>query len=185
MQILAVDLGTDLVPALGLGTEPPEPGTMDQPPRPKNKRLLDLPLLLRAYCFLGPIEAIAGMAGFFFIYFEHGWKPGLTMADSGAIYAAATTMSLAAIVATQIGNVFACRTDRESVFRAGIFANKLVLWGIATELAIVSVLVYAPPLQRIFGLAPLTIKEWGLLFMFPPILLLMEEARKRIVRRSS
>ncbi len=183
MQILAVDLGTDLVPALGLGTEPPEPGTMDQPPRPRDKRLLDLPLFLRAYCFLGPIEAVAGMAGFFFIYFEHGWRPGLAMADSGAIYITATTMSLAAIVASQIGNVFACRTDRESVFRAGIFANRLVLWGIATELAIVTALVYAPPLQRIFGLAPLTIKEWGFLFIFPPILLLLEEGRKRIERK--
>lgn len=43
MQILAVDLGTDMVPALGLGAEPPEPGVMDKPPRPRNKRLLDIP----------------------------------------------------------------------------------------------------------------------------------------------
>jgi P-type Ca2+ transporter type 2C len=123
------------------------------------------------------------MAGFFFIYVEHGWRPGLAMADSGVIYITATTMSLAAIVASQIGNVFACRTDRESIFRTGFFANKLVLWGIATELAIISALVYAPPLQRIFGLAPLTIKEWAFLFIFPPILLLLEEGRKRIERK--
>jgi Ca2+-transporting ATPase len=185
MQILAVDLGTDLVPALGLGTEPPEPGTMDQPPRPRNKRLLDLPLLFRSYCFLGPIEAAACMAGFFFIYVEHGWRPGLAMADSGVLYVTATTMSLAGIVATQIGNVFACRTERESVFRAGFFANRLVLWGIVTELTIIILLIYTPPLQKIFGLAPLTFREWAFLFIFPPILLLLEEARKRILRRSA
>ncbi|HSQ78340.1 MAG TPA: HAD-IC family P-type ATPase [Nitrospirota bacterium] len=185
MQILAVDLGTDLVPALGLGTEPPERGIMDQPPRPRNKRLLDLPLLLRAYCFLGPVEAVASMAGFFFIYFVNGWRPGMVMADSGTLYITATTMTLAGIVASQIGNVFACRTERESVFRAGFFANRLVLWGIATEIAIITLLVYAPPLQRIFGLAPLTFKEWGFLLIFPPILLLMEEGRKRIVRRAA
>jgi Ca2+-transporting ATPase len=185
MQILAVDLGTDLVPALGLGTEPPEPGTMDQPPRPRNKRLLDLPLLFRSYCFLGPIEAAACMAGFFFIYVEHGWRPGLAMADSGVLYVTATTMSLAGIVATQIGNVFACRTERESVFRAGFFANRLVLWGIVTELTIIILLIYTPPLQKIFGLAPLTLREWAFLFIFPPILLLLEEARKRILRRSA
>jgi Ca2+-transporting ATPase len=185
MQILAVDLGTDLMPALGLGMEPPERGTMDRPPRPRNKRLLDLPLLLRAYCFLGPIEAIASMAGFFFIYYESGWRPGMAMADSGQIYITATTMTLAGIVASQIGNVFACRTERESVFRTGLFANRLVLWGIATELVIITSLIYVPPLQRIFGLAPLTIKEWGFLLIFPPILLLIEEARKRIVRRTA
>ena len=183
MQILAVDLGTDLVPALGLGTEPPETGTMDRPPRPRDARLLDLPLLLRAYCFLGPIEAVASMAGFFFVYFEHGWKPGFEMADAGAVYVTATTMSLAGIVAAQIGNVFACRTERQSVFRAGLLSNKLVLWGIATELVIITSLIYAPPLQRIFGLAPLSAKEWGLLLVFPPVLLLMEEVRKRIARR--
>ena len=184
MQILAVDLGTDLVPALGLGTEPPEPGTMDQPPRPRNKRLLDLPLLLRAYCFLGPIEAVASMAGFFFIYFEHGWRPGMEMANAGPVYVAATTMSLAGIVTSQIGNVFACRTERESVFRAGLFANKLVLWGIATELAIIMVLIYTPALQKVFGLAPFAFKEWAFLLVFAPLLLLMEETRKRIARRS-
>ena len=185
MQILAVDLGTDLMPALGLGMEPPEGGTMDRPPRPRNKRLLDLPLLLRAYCFLGPIEAIASMAGFFFIYYENGWRPGMAMADSGPIYITATTMTLAGIVASQIGNVFACRTERESVFRTGLFANRLVLWGIATELVIIISLIYAPPLQRIFGLAPLTIKEWAFLLAFTPVILLMEEGRKWIKRKTA
>ena len=183
MQILAVDLGTDLVPALGLGTEPPEPGTMDRPPRPKNKRLLDLPLFLRAYCFLGPMEALACMSAFFFIYYRHGWMPGMEMADSGLVYVTATTMTLAGIVATQVGNVFACRTERESVFKVGFFRNRLVLWGIATELTIISLLIYTPFLQRIFGLAPLGIKEWAFLFAFTPVLLIMEEIRKLILRK--
>ncbi len=184
MQILAVDLGTDLVPALGLGTEPPEPGTMDRPPRPKNKRLLDLPLLLRAYCFLGPMEAAACMAGFFFIYYQNGWNPGMPMADSGVVYVTATTMSLTGIVATQVGNVFACRTERESVFKVGIFKNRLVLWGIITELSIISLLIYTPFLQRIFGLAPIGFKEWAFLFAFAPVLLLMEELRKLVLRKN-
>ncbi len=183
MQILAVDLGTDMVPALGLGAEPPEPGLMDKPPRPKDKRLLDVPLLLRAYGFLGPVEAAVCMAGFFFIYFQYGWIPGMVMPDSGGVYLTATTMSLAGIVATQIGNVFACRTERESVFKVGFFKNKLVLLGIISELAIITTLIYTPFLQRIFGLAPLGPKEWGFLFAFTPVLFLMEEGRKLIMRK--
>jgi len=182
MQILAVDLGTDLVPALGLGTEAPEPGIMDRPPRSRNKRLLDTPLLLRAYLFLGMLEAAFSMAAFFFVYYVNGWRPGMPMADSGPLYLTATTMTLAAIVASQVGNVFACRTERESVFRAGLFNNKLVLWGIATELVIITCLIYTPFLHRIFGLAPLAVKEWAFLLIFPPVLLLMEEGRKWIVR---
>ncbi|MEK7773707.1 MAG: HAD-IC family P-type ATPase, partial [Deltaproteobacteria bacterium] len=68
MQILAVDLGTDVLPALGLGVEPPEAGLMKQPPRPKDSRLLDFKTLARAYLFLGPIEAILCLGAFFFAY---------------------------------------------------------------------------------------------------------------------
>lgn len=184
MQILAIDLGSDIVPALALGAEPPEPGAMDRPPRPRKERLLDLPLLLRAYGFLGPIEATAAMAGYFFIYFKNGWTPGMKMADSGVLYLTASTMCFAGIVITQIGNIFACRTEKESVFKVGFFTNRLVLWGIATELTIISLLIYAPFFQRIFGLSRLGIKEWAFLFAFTPLILLMEEGRKWIARKT-
>ena len=107
----------------------------------------------------------------------------MDMADSGVIYLTATTMSLAGIVATQIGNVFACRTERESVFKVGFFKNRLVLLGIVSELVIIATLVYTPFLQKIFGLAPLDLKQWGFLFAFTPILFFMEEGRKLIMRR--
>ncbi|MDE2181314.1 MAG: cation-transporting P-type ATPase, partial [candidate division NC10 bacterium] len=53
VQILAVDLGTDMLPALGLGAEPPDAATMDRPPRSREERLLNVPLLARSYLFLG------------------------------------------------------------------------------------------------------------------------------------
>lgn len=59
LQILAIDLGTDLVPALALGSEKPEPGVMERSPRHRDERLLNSRVLLRAYGFLGPIEAAA------------------------------------------------------------------------------------------------------------------------------
>jgi magnesium-transporting ATPase (P-type) len=88
-------------------------------------------------------------------------------------------------VASQIGNVFACRTERESVFRTGLFANRLVLWGIASELVVITFLIYTPFLQKIFGLAPLGFREWLFLFAFAPLLLMLEEGRKWIVRMRS
>jgi magnesium-transporting ATPase (P-type) len=91
-------------------------------------------------------------------------------------------MTLTGIVASQVGNVFACRTERESVFHAGLFANSLVLWGIAAELLILSLLMYTPFLQKIFGLAPLGLREWAFLFAFAPLLLMLEEGRKWLVR---
>ena len=182
MQILAVDLGTDVVPALGLGVEPPEKGIMDEPPRPRNKRLLDFKLLSRAYFFLGPIEALFCMAGFYFVYLSKGWQWGTSMPSEGIIYTTATTMTLAGIVASQIGNVFACRTEKESIFTIGLFKNRFVLFGILVEVILISALIYIPFLQKVFGLAPLEINDLILLSFFPLILLLFEEIRKKSAR---
>jgi len=182
MQILAVDLGTDLLPALALGAEAPEPGVMHRPPRPRTERLLSGRRLLHAYGFLGVIEAGLSLGGFFWTYWLGGWRPGLEMAAAGDLYRRATTMTLAGIVATQIGNIFACRTDRESVFRVGLFSNRLVLLGIAAELGVLLGLIFIPPLPTLFGLSPLAFAEWGVLLVFPPVMLGLEEARKWLVR---
>jgi magnesium-transporting ATPase (P-type) len=68
MQILSIDLGTDIVPALALGAEPPEPGLMDKPPRNLQEHAITRSLLLRAYAWLGAIQSLAAMAAFYFVY---------------------------------------------------------------------------------------------------------------------
>jgi Ca2+-transporting ATPase len=183
MQILAIDLGTDLIPALGLGVEAPEPGIMNHPPRSKNERLINTGLFLRSYLFLGGIEAALCMAAYYFLYWTSGWRWGTPMAASGPVYVMATTMCLAGIVAVQIGNVFCCRTDRQSIFKVGFFKNKLVLFGIFSEIALILVFVYTPFFQRVFGTAPLGLKDWVFLLTFSPIILLLEEGRKWFIRR--
>ena len=182
MQILAVDLGTDLLPALALGAEQPEPGIMDRPPRPRAERLLSASRLLQAYGFLGVTEAVLSLGAFFWTYWMAGWRPGLPMAAAGDVYQRATTMALGGIVAAQIGNVFACRTDRESVFRVGLFSNRLVLLGIAVEVALLAALILLPPLAKVFGLAAPSFVEWRLLLVFPFVVVLLEEGRKWLVR---
>ncbi|MDP3183233.1 MAG: HAD-IC family P-type ATPase [Desulfobaccales bacterium] len=182
MQILAVDLGTDLLPGLALGAEPPEPGIMDRPPRSRQARLIDLPLVRRCV-FLGLLNTLAAMTSYYFVYFTAGWRPGLEMVASGPLYARATTMCLAGIVAAQIGNALAIRTDRESIFKIGFFTNRLLLGGIIFEVLILLALSYLPFLQRLFGTAPLHGKDFLFLLIFPPIMLLADELRKAWVRR--
>jgi Ca2+-transporting ATPase len=183
MQILAIDLGTDLIPALGLGVEAPEPGIMNHPPRSPNERLINTRLFLRSYLFLGGIEAALCMAAYYFLYWTSGWRWGTPMAASGPVYIMATTMCLAGIVAVQVGNVFCCRTDRQSIFKVGFFKNKLVLFGIFSEIVLILVFVYTPFFQRVFGTAPLGLKDWVFLLTFSPIILLLEEGRKWLIRR--
>jgi P-type Ca2+ transporter type 2C len=191
MQILAVDVGTDILPALALGTEPPEPGIMNKPPRPRNERLLNFKVLARAYLFLGPIEAAMGMIGYFYLYFSKGYNfsmlqtlgtnPKLYVND--IVYMQATTMSHASIIMTQIGNAFACRTNVESVFKAGFFKNRLLLWGILAEVVIINTLIYVPFFAHVFNHAPLGLTNWFVLIAFIPSVLIAEELRKVVLRR--
>jgi magnesium-transporting ATPase (P-type) len=195
MQILIIDLGTDLLPALALGAEQAEVGTMKLPPRPKSKPLLDRSLLLRAYCFLGLIEATLGMLGFFWVWRSYGYDLASLQTVAPAIlsrtgdptttliYAQATTMTLAIIVACQDGNVFACRSERTSIFRLGFFSNPFIWLGIATEWMLIISIIKISPLQHIFSTAPLTLWQCLLLLFCPITLLGAEEFRKAWLRK--
>ncbi|MGZ5052876.1 MAG: cation-translocating P-type ATPase, partial [Methylobacter sp.] len=134
IQILAVDLGTDLLPALGLGVDPPDPGIMRKLPRPRQERLLNLPLLLRAYLFLGLMEATAAMAAYAFVLHHGGWFWGEQLGSHDPLYLQATTACLSAIIVMQVMNVFLCKTPERSLFGAPIFSNRLLLWGVALEI---------------------------------------------------
>jgi sodium/potassium-transporting ATPase subunit alpha len=184
MQILAIDLGTDMLPALALGAEKPAPGIMKQPPRNQKERLLNFKLLSRAYLFLGPIEAAAGLLGFFYVLKSGGWK-GEMLAANDIIYMQATTACLTAIIITQMANVLACRSFKESVFSIGFFSNKLIFAGIAFEIILQLFIVYHPWGNAIFATSPITAHVWLVLTPFALLLFAAEEARKAVVRRYS
>jgi Ca2+-transporting ATPase len=184
MEILAIDLGTDMVPALALGDEPPEPGLMDRPPRDLREHVITGPLLLRAYAFLGMIQSLAVMAAFYFQFWINGyWGQWLDLPTTGILYQSATAMALGAVVATQIGNLFAQRTERTSAFRMGWFSNRMVWVGIASELLLISLIVYVPFFQHLIGTAAFPFQNWLFLFAWTPSLLLADELRKWLVRR--
>ena len=183
MHILAVDLGTDMAPALALGAEPPEPGVMDRPPRNLKEHVITLPLLLRAYVWLGPLQSLATMAAFYYLYWNNGyWGQWLDLPGDGEIYRAATGMALAAVVTTQIGNLFAHRAERNSIFRMSWFSNRLIWIGITTELIFIILVIYVPFLQNLIGVAPFSVAYWLFLFAWTPSLLVVDEIRKALLR---
>jgi sodium/potassium-transporting ATPase subunit alpha len=184
MQILAVDLGTDMLPALALGVEKPSPAIMKTPPRSTKERLLNLPLLSRAYLFLGPIEAAAGLFGFFYVLNKGSWQWGQMLTTNNILYLKATTACLTAIIVTQIANVFACRSFKESVFSLGIFSNKLIFGGIAFEILLQLFIVYHPYGNKIFSTYPIPVSIWLILVPFALTLFFAEESRKLIMRRA-
>ena len=123
LQVLSIDLGSDVLPGLALGTEHPEPGVMKQPPRSRTERLLS-PATIRRVVFIGLIESFFAVSGFLYVLLSHGWTWGdASWMDPAsphyAIYREAITMTQAAVVAGQVANGFACRTERESLFKVG------------------------------------------------------------------
>jgi len=183
MQILTIDLGTDMMPALGLGTEKPEEGIMDQPPRNQKDPLLNKKLVLKAFLWYGILSSALSTVAYFFVNMQNGW-PNIPLAnDLNPVYIKATAMTLAAIVFCQIGAVYNCRTEKQSVFKVGLFKNKQVNLGIIIEIVIILCLIYLPPLQSIFHTTALNISDWALLCAWPPLILFIEEIRKAIARR--
>jgi P-type Ca2+ transporter type 2C len=190
MQALAIDLGTDMVPALALGTEAPEPDIMNKPPRSRQDRLMNRRLLLRAL-WLGCLQTVLCFAGFFILYRSFGYRdpwhlPRVDLlpyderllTGDGKVYILATSIFLAGVVCTQIGNAYACRTERTPVFSIGFFSNRFLLVGIAYELALCALLMYLPPLRSVFEVGPLPARFWILLLVFSLAMFLPEEARK-------
>jgi len=188
LQILAIDLGTETLPALALGREPAEPGIMKRPPRPRESGIIERSMLTRAWLWLGLLEAALVTGGFFYVLLAGGWSPGDPTgagSDLHDTYLMATTMTFAGITACQVGTAFATRTTRSSLRQIGVFTNRLLLWGIVFEIAFAAALIYLPPLQDLFATDSLGTAELAILATFPVIVWGSDELRRWWLRRHS
>ncbi|MGZ3471812.1 MAG: cation-translocating P-type ATPase [Isosphaeraceae bacterium] len=182
IQILGVDLGTNMLPALALGAEKPASDVMSRPPRSRDERLLQWWLLFRVYFCLGLMESLAAMSAFFFVLFTAGWHYGQVLGRLDPLYLEATTACFAGVVLTQVVNVFLCRSDRASTFAFGLFENPLILWGVGVELLLLLTVVYTPWGRAIFGTASIPGRVWLFIVPFMVAMLAVEEVRKWVVR---
>jgi calcium-translocating P-type ATPase len=185
LQILAVDLGTDMLPALALGAEKPDPGVMKRPPRARNERLLSWGLLVRAYLFLGVLEAAVAMAAFFFVLHGAGWEYGAVLDKADPLYLQATSACLATIVVMQMMNVFLCRHPLKSTLSFGLLGNRLLLLGLASELVLVLLIIYTPTGNWLFGTAAIGVEVWGLALAGAALMWTLDEARKFWLRKEA
>jgi magnesium-transporting ATPase (P-type) len=186
MQILAIDLGTDTLPALALSREPAEPGLMDRPPRPRTQGVISRAMLARAWGFLGLISAALVMSGFYLTLRHAGWHPGDATGPGSPLnhaYRQATTVTWLGIVACQVGTAFAVRTSHASLRSVGVFSNRYLLGAIVIALAFAAALIYLPALNSFFGTAPLTGAQLATVAPFPFIVWGADELRRLLLRR--
>ncbi len=186
LQLLAFDVGTETLPSLALGRDPAEPGIMERPPRARSENVIRRPMLLRAWLFLGLIVAALSMGGFLYVLTHAGWHPGDPVGVGSRFhhaYLQATTMTFLGMIFGQIGSAFAVRTQRASLRSVGLFSNRYLLVGVAAELALAAVFVFAAPLETLLGTAALPVHDLALLLPYPFIVCGADELRRYIARR--
>ncbi len=148
LQVLALDIGTDLLPALALGAEPPGPGLLDR--SPVSGRLLDRTVVRRAFARFGPAEAAVELLAFVGSLLAAGWRPG-DPAPTGAVLYTASGAAFAAVVLGQLVTALACRSAEHPVWRTGLRGNRLLLGAILVELGALAVFLLVPPVAGILG----------------------------------
>ena len=181
-QVLAIDLAIDVIPSLALSREPPEAGIMQEPPRSIKERLFTRKVLLRSV-FIGVIIATGAMIGCLNAWAAGGWHFGMQLAVDSQVYAKGVTMTFAGIVVAQAGNVLACRTSKQSIFRTSLKTNKWIIFGIISQIGILSLLVYVPVMQQIFTTTALSLSDWAFLLSLAVIVVFAEEIRKFFSRK--
>jgi magnesium-transporting ATPase (P-type) len=178
LQVLALDIGTDLLPALALGSEPPNRRTLTGPPR--TGELIDRGVLARAFGVLGPVEAAVELSAFTAVLLAAGWHWGVEPAP--AVLATASGAAFAAVVLGQLGNAFACRSEWRSVLGMPLLGNRLLLGAVAVE-AVLLVVFLVPPVAGVLGGTWPSALGWTVAAAAIPAVLGADAAAKAVRRR--
>lgn len=184
VQVLVIDLAIDVIPSLALSREPPEAGIMEEPPRSLKERLFTGKVFGRSL-YIGIIIAAGAMIGCLSTWMAGGWQYGQALASNNPVYIKGVTMTFAGIVVAQAGNVLACRTSKQSIFKTSIKTNKWIIASIVAQLSILAFLVYFPMMQKFFGTTALGVTDWIFLIALALTVVFAEEIRKLFVRRFS
>jgi calcium-translocating P-type ATPase len=185
LQLLAFDVGSETLPALSLSRDPAEPGIMQRPPRPRDEGVIRVPMLLRAWLFLGMMVAGLAAVGYFYVLLKAGWRPGVSV-DAGTplyhAYRQATTMTFLGMITGQIGTAFAVRTQRASLSSVGVFSNRYLLGGVAAEIALAALFVYVPLAQSVLETEAPAPGDLLVLLPFPFVVWGADEFRRYLLR---
>jgi Ca2+-transporting ATPase len=168
IQILWVNLIMDGPPALALGVDPPDPDVMQRPPRDPDAQVLDVRRVLNLL-LLGAAMAV-GTLGML--------RYGLAVGDETV----ASTLAFTTFVLYQVVNAFNSRDDVTTALRRHSLTNHKLLWALAGVIVLQIAAVHVPFMQTIFDTTALTPSQWGLAAGVAVSVLVVEEARKAVVR---
>lgn len=207
MLVLFIDLGTEIVPALSLAYERPESDLMKRMPRKREDRLVDMGLLSFSYLQAGIIESLGALFAYFVVFLTNGVPPSVllfanfkgwfsrgapTLNIGGRIYTEARQLQILqtaqsayflGMVLMQVANLFNTRSRRVSIFKQGIFRNKVSWIGIVCSLSLTSILLYVPFVNWILQTRPVPPLVLLCYPVWMGIMLTFDQIRKFVIRR--
>ncbi|HEX6264450.1 MAG TPA: HAD-IC family P-type ATPase, partial [Actinomycetota bacterium] len=184
LQVLALDIGTDLLPALALGAEAPAKDAMRRPPRGTDEHLLDRHVLLRAFGWLGPVEALVSLSvALATAWLLFGWRPGGPLPSAGTELAMLSGAVFASIVLMQMANAFECRSPSASAFERHRPMNRLLIAAVIAEAAALGLFLFVPALATILHQEAPPLPGWAIVCLAPILFVAAEETRKWIRSR--
>lgn len=178
LQILWLNIVTDVFPALALALEPSAPNVMKQKPRDPQERLLN-PTFAGMIAWQGVLLAAVTLVAF-----------GIGMSwygDEGAGLSHAVTIAFMTLALAQVFHAFNARSQMDTTFNKRLFTNRW-LWGAVVVCVLLQLAaVYVPFLQTVLGTVPLNFSDWGLvlgLALLPIVIVELVKLGQRLVTKT-
>lgn len=207
MHLLFVNLVTDGPPATALGFNPPVPGLMKQPPRPRDEPIMT-PWLLTRYCLTGLYVGIATVGVFVSHYLEQGvtlsqlsswgkcgeyWHPSDSSVSCGDLFTGKgrtlpQTLSLTTLVCLEMMKALSAISVDSSLFKMSPLRNPLLVLGVTIPMLLHLIVIYSsklglPGLGDSFGVVPLSLQNWYSVLKWTTPILIIEEILKTVGRK--
>ncbi len=177
VQILAIDLGTDVFPSLALGVEPAETGSMKRRPFDPKERLIGSFGFWRLV-YVGLIMATGAVVAFLWSMKRGGWDFGESIDFDSALYIKSTAATYAVLAMTQMANLLQARSEKLSVFKIGFFKNRWLIGAIFISAGMLFAFLYLPFFQKYLHMAPIDFWDWIVVAGATLAVFVFEEARK-------
>lgn len=161
IQILAVDLGTDIFPSFSLGLEPKEPDmTVERRKRANSKDSVMTLKGFRRIIYIGIIMATGAVVTFLWSMTRGGWHFGDKIALDSLLYVKSTTAAYAVLAMSQLANLLQSRSETLSPFQLGFFKNRYAIFSVFISISIFLSFMYVPLFQKYLHMLPIDAWDW-------------------------
>ncbi|MBA2795296.1 cation-translocating P-type ATPase [Streptococcus porcinus] len=175
VHLLWINLVTDTLPAIALGVEPAEPGVMKHKPRGRKSSFFDGGVK-EAILYQGAFQTVLvlGVYAFALMFPEHSTYK--------EIHADALTMAYVTLGLIQLVHAYNVKSVYQSMFKVGLFKNKLFNYSIPLAFIMLMVTVIVPGFNKFFHVAHLSASQWLVVVIGSLLMVVLVELVKAIQR---